>query len=803
MELLIGMYPDEILNHLRTSFQQKQRAIYQPGGVLNATQLMDPQDRGEVTVLFCEICEFNLLLAKLQPHKFVQMLDSLFRMMSRFCHESNVMKIETVGPIFMAAGLASTSNPPGATVQEDALNTLIAALNILTVASRNKVATAEINDCIRVKLGLNSGPVITGIVGCQKPQFVLFGDTVNTASRMQSLCTVDHVHVSASTYEHVKSDGRFKWREQTVQVKGKGTMSTYLLANEYSKSAISGKAGRKLSFHGMMLQKHELDAFELGPSPNSSQSFTQHAAAAQAAAKSVLSLLPESHRPKVEMLFRDLWSVCVDLCTAEDASEYAQIGILLASMSMFWICYNLECLCIMHGYQGQSAHRWDLFLALRGGYSALFFLVLIVSAALAHEHFKDPQQEAQDDILGISSSSDITETEPSHERIEYLRAEFEKQLLEQTNMMVAGKSVNHDGTSARTAKERSLTTMLFVTCSALSLAGYAFSVLSNLMGLVDQSEYHKVIFLIYFESLLFLAAILHLCVVWSDPRPLLAGFVILLAAVLFAAVELSDYSQGAMAIYPLTLAVVQLRVRYYMQAYRRKSNASLAQIKKEHADCCLLLDSILPPQVLRGLHMQKISSTHALVHEYDNMTLLFADMVGFTSYCATHKASEAMMLVTHLFAKFDDYVKILGLYKVCTIGDAYVAVNEPKNFHKDKEAGAVRMMLLAKAMLKSISEVRSQVNDPSLDMRIGGHHGSFLAGIIGNDQLRFDVWGEDVMISNKMESKGKPGHVCVSKELVDCLTRFPQFHFDFYKNVEATATRTVEAYMLANASGSV
>lgn len=82
---------------------------------------------------------------------------------------------------------------------------------------------------IRVKIGIHSGRVISGVVGAKKPQYALFGDTVNTASRMKTTGKPDHIHISSATYDLVKSDKCLIWEQREIEVKGKGTMTTYLL----------------------------------------------------------------------------------------------------------------------------------------------------------------------------------------------------------------------------------------------------------------------------------------------------------------------------------------------------------------------------------------------------------------------------------------------------------------------------------------------------------------------------------------------------------------------------------------------
>lgn len=154
--------------------------------------------------------------------------------------------------------------------------------------------------------------------------------------------------------------------------------------------------------------------------------------------------------------------------------------------------------------------------------------------------------------------------------------------------------------------------------------------------------------------------------------------------------------------------MLQLKVLQDLKRYQLQRGEDLRMVEKEHAECDSLLNSLLPKEVL--LSMQ--SNNLKLAYTYRDMTMLFADIVGFTGYCNKHKdnPSDAVRLVTHLFASFDDCCKVLGAYKVCTIGDAYLAVNEPKTQHDDRILGALVLLHLAMAMLRIIVKVRDEVD---------------------------------------------------------------------------------------------
>jgi class 3 adenylate cyclase len=107
---------------------------------------------------------------------------------------------------------------------------------------------------------------------------------------------------------------------------------------------------------------------------------------------------------------------------------------------------------------------------------------------------------------------------------------------------------------------------------------------------------------------------------------------------------------------------------------------------------------------------------------FDNVTLLFADIVGFTKYSANKEPREVIEMLSRLFTEFDQECSRLNLYKVYTIGDCYVVMSfVDKKSRKSPSEEANGVVQLAISMIKTINKVRKQVNFPELNMRIGIH----------------------------------------------------------------------------------
>lgn len=327
----------------------------------------------------------------------------------------------------------------------------------------------------------------------------------------------------------------------------------------------------------------------------------------------------------------------------------------------------------------------------------------------------------------------------------------------------------------------------------LVFAGYFTAVVSDIRGIAG-GDPTKIAYWLYYESIFYMSALMYLNAFRVSVASLI-GSVFMLVPATVGGIR-ADWPGGA--IYPSTVLILHLKVVTDLKRYQIQGLEDLKMVEKEHAECESLLNSLLPKEVL--LSMQ--SNTLELAYTYHNMSMLFADIVGFTGYCNKHKdnPSDAVRLVTHLFASFDDCCKLLGAYKVCTIGDAYLAVNEPKTQHDESVPGALVLLHLAMAMLRIIVKVRDEVQHEGLNMRIGLHHGKFVAGVIGSNQLRFDIWGEDVLMGNQMESDGEPGRICCSATFVEVLKDFKDFSFSSHDPPRlvkcAGSNRTLESFLL-------
>jgi PAS domain S-box-containing protein len=173
----------------------------------------------EVTVLFADLVNFTELSAQIPATKLVDLLNKIFSVFDRLTEKHGLEKIKTIGDAYMVVGGLPTPRPDHAeAVVEMALD------------MQQAIARFQRNDGkpFALRIGINTGPVVAGVIGTKKFAYDLWGDTVNVASRMESMGMAGGIQVTAATYALLKDKYVFEERD-SIAVKGKGEMITYWL----------------------------------------------------------------------------------------------------------------------------------------------------------------------------------------------------------------------------------------------------------------------------------------------------------------------------------------------------------------------------------------------------------------------------------------------------------------------------------------------------------------------------------------------------------------------------------------------
>ncbi|KAL9657703.1 hypothetical protein ABK040_005056 [Willaertia magna] len=174
---------------------------------------------------------FTSLSSGLSPSDLVDTLNSIVNGFDDLTEVYDLEKIKTIGDAYFAVGWGQSDHP------ERALKFSMAVFRVLFDYNTKSVTNDALRTQINVRIGLNTGSVVAGVIGKKKFAFDLWGDAVNVASRMESTSEPGRIQISRSTYERVYDLG-YKFEERKINVKGKGLTTTYMLDSKHHSTAI-------------------------------------------------------------------------------------------------------------------------------------------------------------------------------------------------------------------------------------------------------------------------------------------------------------------------------------------------------------------------------------------------------------------------------------------------------------------------------------------------------------------------------------------------------------------------------------
>ncbi len=220
---------------------------------------------------------------------------------------------------------------------------------------------------------------------------------------------------------------------------------------------------------------------------------------------------------------------------------------------------------------------------------------------------------------------------------------------------------------------------------------------------------------------------------------------------------------------------------HILQLQHEKELLNVEQLKTEK-----LMLNILPRPIAERLKKGESN----IAGSYPEVTILFSDLVGFTEMSAGKTAQELVKLLNDLFTRFDQRAEDLGIEKIKTIGDAYMAVGGlpiPRSDHAEIVAD------MAIGMFEDIKEFNLK-KGMALNMRIGLNSGPVVAGVIGFTKFAYDLWGNTVNTASRMESTSENGRIQISSMTHDLLTE--QFVMEERARIECKGLGAIQTYFL-------
>lgn len=221
----------------------------------------------------------------------------------------------------------------------------------------------------------------------------------------------------------------------------------------------------------------------------------------------------------------------------------------------------------------------------------------------------------------------------------------------------------------------------------------------------------------------------------------------------------------------------------------QESNATLLSgllrdLEVERAKSQRLLRNVLPQRIIDRLE----AGESRIADRHDSVTVLFSDIVGFTTISSDLQPAALVEQLDELFSGFDGICDETGVDKIKTVGDAYLAVGGLAGAGRDGEVA------IAETALRMVGFVAGRAELGGWQIRIGIHAGPIVAGVVGSSKFAYDVWGDTVNIASRLETTAEPGRVQVSGELARRLA--PTFIVDRRGMVDLKGKGASETYWL-------
>ena len=246
---------------------------------------------------------------------------------------------------------------------------------------------------------------------------------------------------------------------------------------------------------------------------------------------------------------------------------------------------------------------------------------------------------------------------------------------------------------------------------------------------------------------------------------------------------------------PLRTVIFRARVAATLERKRLRDVERLRLAQVQHERKLLELEQEKSERLLLNVLPESIATRlkhgeHTIAEHYQDVTVLFADVVNFASFASRTDPASLVSLLNDLFSRFDQLAGRYGLEKIKTIGDSYLVVGglpERRADHAEAVAG------MALEMFESLNVV-NQRHGSQLHLRVGLNSGPVVAGVIGRQKFAFDLWGSTVNLASRMQSAGVPDRVQVSATTYELL----QGKFDMTSRgaIACKGLGDVSAYLL-------
>jgi adenylate cyclase len=239
---------------------------------------------------------------------------------------------------------------------------------------------------------------------------------------------------------------------------------------------------------------------------------------------------------------------------------------------------------------------------------------------------------------------------------------------------------------------------------------------------------------------------------------------------------------------PFNSTILRARIASALRKHSLRALESdyLVKLEQEKRHSEDLLRNVLPPEIVVRLR----NGESNIADHFDDATILFTDVVGFTKITARMRAYEIVGCMNRLFSEFDMLAENVRVEKIRTFGDSYMAVAGIPTPRAGHAAVATKLAL---DMVAATERLRSSL-PTAFSIRVGIHSGPVMAGVIGTRKFVYDVWGDTVNIAARLEAASRPNQVLVSAATAKKIEG--EFTLDGPHVIETKEQRQIEAYFV-------
>jgi class 3 adenylate cyclase len=192
----------------------------------------------------------------------------------------------------------------------------------------------------------------------------------------------------------------------------------------------------------------------------------------------------------------------------------------------------------------------------------------------------------------------------------------------------------------------------------------------------------------------------------------------------------------------------------------------MAELEVERARSRDLLLNILPQSIIDRLN----GGERLIADRFDDIAVVFSDFVGFTEISARLPVATVVSSLNEMFSGFDSACAALGVEKIKTIGDAYLAAAGLPRSDSESDSGSTAGHIHAAADLALTMLSVVDAAGPPWRIRVGIHNGPVVAGVIGTNKFVYDLWGDAVNVASRLEASSEPGRIQVSASIAAATT---------------------------------